>query len=84
MIETKTIKLPDNSRYEECVPPTRRCTICEKLENPEANLIIGHTWICPSCAEKSASSSASELLFLWIEISKDTLKTCFKKVKDIE
>jgi hypothetical protein len=47
-----TIDLPKYHASQMIMPPTRQCTICEKYENPEANLIIGHTWICPSCAEK--------------------------------
>ena len=51
-VRTVTIKISDNCRNRVVMPPTRRCMICEKLENPEANLIDGHGWICPSCAQK--------------------------------
>lgn len=47
-----TIELPKYHASQIIMPPTRQCMICEKLENPEANLIDGHGWICPSCAQK--------------------------------
>lgn len=50
--ESKTIKLPDSWRNRVVLPPTRQCTICEKIENPEANIIDAHSWICPSCVSK--------------------------------
>lgn len=32
--------------------PTRACLFCEKLENPDANLVNGGAWLCPECKEK--------------------------------
>ena len=32
------------------VPPTRRCMICECVENPKAEIVdIGQPWLCDNC-----------------------------------
>lgn len=47
MDEVKAIyKLPDFSY----IPPTRVCSICDKMENPKATTETGMAWICPECA----------------------------------
>jgi len=34
------------------MPPTRQCLICEKLENPNADIVTLVGWICPECKNK--------------------------------
>lgn len=51
---TVTMRLPDSHessfyRY----PPSLRCFICDKLENPNADIAdIGKAWLCPDCKRK--------------------------------
>lgn len=49
----KTV-LPDS--YESSIyrmPPTRRCLICEKLENQNADVVdLGKVWLCDRCKSK--------------------------------
>ena len=33
-------------------PPTRKCCLCDILENPKATAVYAYTWICPECVEK--------------------------------
>lgn len=33
-------------------PPTKRCLICDKLENPNAHMVHETGWICPECKDK--------------------------------
>ena len=33
-------------------PPTRICMICDKLENPNADMAREGGWICPDCKKK--------------------------------
>ena len=32
--------------------PTKRCLICDKLENPNAHMVHEAGWICPECKDK--------------------------------
>lgn len=51
---TVTMRLPDS--YESSIyryPPTIRCLICDKLENPNADIVdTGKVWLCPECKRK--------------------------------
>lgn len=51
---TITTVLPDS--YESSfyrMPPTRSCLVCEKLENPNADIVdLGNVWLCDRCKSK--------------------------------
>lgn len=35
------------------IPPTKRCLICEKLEDPNASVVdTSAAWLCPECKRK--------------------------------
>lgn len=35
------------------MPPTRSCLVCEKLENPNADIVdLGNVWLCDRCKSK--------------------------------
>lgn len=33
-------------------PRTRRCLVCDKLENPDAHVVYDVGWLCPECKKK--------------------------------
>lgn len=41
-------RIPDKNE----VPPTRVCSICDKLENPKATIAYDIGWICPECKKR--------------------------------
>lgn len=43
-------KIPNKNKKD--VPPTRACSICNFVENPESNLIYNIGWICPECKQR--------------------------------
>lgn len=51
---TITTRLPDSHessiyRY----PPSLRCLVCEKLENPNADIVdLGKAWLCDRCKNR--------------------------------
>lgn len=34
------------------MPPTRKCMICDRLENPNADVINEVGWLCDDCKRK--------------------------------
>lgn len=41
-------RIPDKNE----VPPTRVCSICDKLENPKATIAYDIWWLCPECKKR--------------------------------
>lgn len=46
--ENAIFRIPDKKQ----MPPTERCLICERLKNPEADMVSLAGWICPECKNK--------------------------------
>lgn len=39
-------------RRDAMMPPTKQCLICDKLENPNANMVHNAGWLCPECKNR--------------------------------
>ena len=46
--ESAIFKIPDKKQ----MPPTEQCMICERLNNPDADMVSLVGWICPDCKKK--------------------------------
>lgn len=53
MDNTGTIKVYREWKWSHEYPPTRKCLVCERIENPNATIVnSGAAWLCPECKSR--------------------------------
>ena len=44
------VRIEENTPF--TMPPTRRCLVCDKRENPDRYVVHEVGWLCPECKSR--------------------------------